>query len=70
MWIDIVKMLWIFCWILYRRVREYNFEYLNRYLDILDDELDELIRGYIFWYGNIIGEFYLIGFVRFCGFRV
>ena len=43
---------------------------LNRHSDISDDELDELIRGYISRHGNTTGESYLIGFVRSRGLRV
>ena len=42
----------------------------NRYLDISDDELDALIRGYFSRHGNTTGESYLIGFIRSRGLRV
>ncbi|XP_068697732.1 uncharacterized protein [Montipora foliosa] len=69
-WTDIAKMLRISRWTLYRRVREYKLEHLKRYSDISDDELDELIRGYISRHGNTTGESYSIGFVRSRGLRI
>ena len=49
---------------LYRRIREYNLDHLSRFLDISDDELDALIRGYISRHGIATGESHLIGFIK------
>ena len=48
-------------WTIYRRVREFNLQDLDRFSDISNNELDELIRGYISRHGNTTGESYLIG---------
>ena len=57
-------------WTIYRRVREFNLQDLDRFSDISNNELDELIRGYISRHGNTTGESYLIGFIRSKGIRV
>ena len=45
-------------------------QHLDRFSDISDDELDQLIMGYISRHGNTTGESYLIGFIRSQGIRV
>lgn len=69
-WTEISKILQVSRWTVHRRVREFNLQHLDRFSDITDDELDQLIRGYISRHGNTTGESYLIGFVKSQGIRV
>jgi hypothetical protein len=69
-WTEISKILQVSSWTVHRRVREYNLQHLDRFSDISDDELDQLILGYISRHGNTTGESYLIGFIRSQGIHV
>ncbi len=69
-WSEISKILQVSRWTVHRRVREFNLQHLDRFSDICDDELDQLIRGYISRHGNTTGESYLIGFIKSQGIRV
>ena len=69
-WTEISKILHVSRWTIYRRVREFNLQDLDRFSHISNDELDKLIRGYISRHGNTTGESYLFGFIRSKGIRV
>ena len=69
-WTEISKILQVSSWTVHRRVREYNLQHLDRFSDISDNELDQLILGYISRHGDTTGESYLIGFIRSQGIHV
>ncbi|CAB4042672.1 uncharacterized protein LOC110058109 [Paramuricea clavata] len=52
-WTEISKILQVSRWTVHRSVREYNLQHLDRFSDISDDELDQLIMGYISRHGII-----------------
>lgn len=59
-WSQIAQMLRVSRWTIYRRVEEYWLS-CSRWSNISDDQLDEVIRGFISRHGTTTGQSYLIG---------
>lgn len=68
-WNQIAKMLRVSRWTIYRRLNEYGLN-CSRWSDLSDDELDEVIRGYISRHGNTTEQSYMIGYIRSLGYLV
>ena len=65
-WNQIARMLRVSRWTIYRRVEEYGLS-CSRYSNITDNQLDEIISGFISRHGTTTGQSYLIGYVRSLG---
>ncbi|XP_020620344.1 uncharacterized protein LOC110058094 [Orbicella faveolata] len=65
-WNQIVQMLRVSRWTIYRRVEEYGLG-CGRWSNISDDQLEEVIRGFISRHGTTTGQSYLLGYIRSLG---
>ena len=69
-WKKIAAMFGVSRWTIARRVQEYGLGHLAIFSDITDNQLDNLIRGFIERHGLTTGEPYLRGHIRALGYHV
>ena len=69
-WSKIALMFGVSRWTIHRRVEEYGLTHLQKFSDISDDRLDEIILDYISRHGPTTGEPYISGYLRSIGIHV
>ena len=65
-WNQIAQMLRVSRWTIYCRVEEYGLG-CSRWSNISDDQLDEVIRGFMSRHGTTTGQSNLLGYIRSLG---
>ena len=69
-WIKIGEMLGVSRWMVYRRVEQYGFQNMARFHNLPDEELDEIVRGFISDHGRTTGQSYVGGYIKALGLRI
>lgn len=69
-WKKISAMFGVSRWTIARRVQEFGLEHLGLFSDMTDNQLDNIIKGYIERHGTNTGEPYLRGHIRALGYHV
>ena len=69
-WSKIAMMLGVSRWTISRRVRDYGLEDMRGFSQILNEELDHIVRSYMDQHGTTSGQTYITGHIRSLGYRV
>ena len=66
----IAQMLGVSRWTISRRIKDYGLEDFGSFSKLSDDELEDVVRGYIREHGATRGQVYVKGYLRSLGLRV
>ena len=66
----IAQMLGVSRWTISRRIKDYGLEDFGSFSKLSDDELEDVVRGYIREHGATSGQVYMTGYLRSLGLRV
>ena len=66
----IAQMLGVSRWTISRRIKDYGLEDFRSFSKLSDDELEDVVRGYIREHGATSGQVYMTGYLRSLGLRV
>ena len=66
----IAQMLGVSRWTISRRIKDYGLEDFGSFSKLSDDELEDVVRGYIREHGATSGQVYVKGYLRSLGLRV
>ena len=69
-WTKIAQVLGVSRWTIYRRVTKYNLESMPGFHHFKDEELDEIVQGFITNNGRTLGQDYLAGYIKSLGCRI
>ena len=69
-WIKIGEMLGVSRWTIHRRVVDYGLKNMTGFHHLSDEELDEIVRGFISDHGRTIGQGYVGGYIKALGLRI
>ena len=69
-YIRIAQMLGVSRWTISRRIKDYGLEDFRSFSKLSDDELEDVVRGYIREHGATSGQVYMTGYLRSLGLRV
>lgn len=69
-WTSISKMFGVSRWTILRRVEEYGFTNLQKYSDITDEQIENILKDYISRHGSTTGEPFMSGYFRSIGLHI
>ena len=69
-WIKIGEMLGVSRWTIHRRVEQYGFQNMTGFHHLPDEELDEIVRGFVSDRGRTSGQGFVGGYIKALGLRI
>ena len=69
-WNKIGEMLGVSRWTIHRRVEQYGFQNMTGFHHLPDEELDEIVRGFVSDHGRASGQGYVGGYIKALGLRI